>query len=215
MEKFIDKKNLGVPAVLLCIMAYLIGYSLTISFNNLLVAVIFSFIVFSLQFDEIVKTATKQSFIFSFVVNVIYLVLDGINNLAGLMPNNYYMNGLNIISGIFNFIYKYGSSLLNIVVIVFYIIFILLAISKKEMKVGFLSQITDGNYTKEARVYQQPIQPIYQQPMQQSMQQPVQQFNPVSQPQKQQTIQGNICSGCGIINQPNAIFCAKCGNKIQ
>ena len=241
MEKILEKKNLGVPATIVCVLAYIVGYSLTNSFSNLLVALLLAFVVFSLQFEDRVRVAVKQAYVFAFFVNIIYLMFDILNKLLDLgASSSRRFFSFSFIHNPFNIL----LALIKITVIVFFLLFILFALMKKDIKMNFLVNMLDDTVPNPNQRYQQPAQPMYQQPIQQPAQQsmyqnPVQQpahqpmyqqpiqqptqqsmyQKPVQQPvqqsvqqqQVQQSVQPTPCSNCGAVNQPGSLFCAKCG----
>lgn len=203
MNKIFEKKNFGLPTVLLTLFAYFIGYSMSNRLSNLLVAVIFAALVFSFDFDDAVKVAVKKSYVISFLFNLVYLGFDFINNLLSFVTPNYttYSEDFNLNNFLFgnralnsinirnNFI-TYGLALIQIAAIVIYFIFILLALLKKDKPIGFISNILGEGTPK-----QKTQQPIYNQPPYQQAGQPVQPMyqnlgQPVAQPYQQNNQQG-------------------------
>lgn len=171
MEKLLEKRNFGVPVTLLTFLSYLIGYSLTVTFNSLVVAILFAFIVFSFQFDDKVKSAVKQSYIICFIANLVYLGFEILNQFTELMTRPDY--DYNFIQASFHNIYRYGLALIHMAVIVIYLLFLIFALLRKDMTMGFVSSILGEG---------QKAKPVYQQPMPQAHNQP-QSVHPQQQPQ--------------------------------
>jgi len=238
MEKLMEKRNLGIPVTILTLLAFFIGYWLTVDYSILLVAVLFAALVFSFQFDDKVKTAVKQSYIICFITNIVFMGLKIIFHFSELVtPYDYETSKLQTV---FENIYRYGLIIVNIAVIIVYILFFIYALMKKDIKISFVSNILGEGIPKPQPMYQQPMQPMYQQPGQpvqpqiynQPQQQPI--FNqPSQQPapvyqQPQQPVQqpptpaqpvvqpspGIKCTKCGTENKVGAIFCASCGAKL-
>jgi len=221
MEKAFEKRNLGIPATLLCVMAYIVGYAFTRSFAVLFAALLFAVVVFTFQFEDKVKTAIKQAYVIAFFVFLGDLFFEILNNILLMIT---------ISSEILDKVYNIINGIYNITVIVIFGLFVILAILNKEAKLNFISKMLGEIVpVKPQPVYQQAVyqQPMYQQPMQQPiqpMQQPIQQMQqPVQQPviqSIQQPIQQSqqnvvVCPVCGMKNQPEAAFCAKCGTKLK
>jgi hypothetical protein len=210
MEKFSEKRNMGVPATILCVLAYLIGYTLTFSLTGgLLVAVVFAALVFGLQCDDRVKNAVKQSYIVAALVQLVNLFLSLLEDLVELItPQEFNVQSvyssklsdlkdyhdLNAFQNALNYILKYGKDLIEFAIVVVFILFILQALRNKEFKLGFISKLL-GEAPVGAQMYQQP-RPNYQQPV-------------------QNAVPGAVCPNCGKVNAPGASFCAGCGSKIN
>ncbi len=211
MEKFSDKRNLGVPATILCVLAYMVGYLLTYSLEGgLLVAVIFAAVVFGLQCDDRVKNAVKQSYIVAALVQLISLCFTVLGYFIDLVtPQGYNVNtkiysyaldylkdeyDLNAFQNALQYIYKYGRSVLNFVVVLVFLLFIIQTLRNKEFKLNFVHKIL-GEAPVGAQMYQQP-RPNYQPPV-------------------QNAVPGAACPNCGKVNAPGASFCAGCGSKIN
>ena len=180
MEKLYEKKNFGIPVIILTLLAYFIGYSFTLDYSNLLVAVIFAILVFSFQFDEKVKSAVKQSYIIAFLVNLIYLGFDMLYQLTQITTTTDY--NYNHFQSVISIIYKYGISIFRIGVVIIFFVFLLNSFMRKDTKINFISKILGEGTPKPAPVYPQqgpmmgqpPIQQYYQPQMQQPMyQQPM------------------------------------------
>ena len=219
MEKLFEKKNLGIPVTILSLVAYFIGYYLTLDYSALLVAVIFAVVVFALDFDDRVKTSVKQAYFVGLLIKLIYLALAILRSLTDLVTPTDYSDTF-FLQKIFSNVYRYASLLLNIAVIIIFALFIILVMMKKDLKLGFIANLSD-----EVNVKQKPMQPIPQpmppagQPMPQQMPpagQPMpQQMPPVGQPMPpKQQVQGNVCAKCGTLNRDGAAFCASCGTKL-
>lgn len=214
MEKFTEKRNFGIPATILCLLAYLIGYELANSFSGgLLVAVLFAVIVFGFQFDDRVRNAVKQSYIVAVLINLIsfcFTLLEYVIELitpqefnAGFAYNSNIKDladtyDLNAFQNILVYILKYGKSILEVAVVVIFVIFIIQALQGKALKLNFVNKLTG-----DAPVFQG--RPMYQQPMN-----PAQPMNPV-----QPAASGIVCQNCGKVNVPGAGFCAGCGSKLN
>lgn len=203
MEKFFEKKNLGIPATLLVLIAYFIGYYISNNLGGLLVAVLFGAIVFTFDFDEKVKTAVKQSYVVGLIftliymfVGVLYQFIDIINTLIG--SNDPYH-----IQTFFNNAYTIIYNILNVVVVIVFALLIMASFSNKEVKMNFVLGILDRTQKQNSTVYQQ------------SVQQAPQGFQQQVPPTYQQPVQGNACPKCGTMNKPGAAFCGSCGNKLQ
>jgi hypothetical protein len=236
MEKLMEKRNLGIPVTILSFFAFIIGYAMTLDYSILLVAVLYAFVVFSFQFDDKVKSAVKQSYIISFVANLIYLGLNGFYQFVEMVtPNDL---DYNLLQSAMNNVYKYAKLIVNVAVIVIYVILLIFVLIRKDVKIGFVSSVLGEGTPKPAPVYQQPMPqqmyqqpiqpqpipqpyPMYNQPVQQPYQQPVyQQPQQTQQPQKplqpmEQAAQGIKCIKCGTVNQSGALFCASCGAKLN
>lgn len=202
MDKLLEKKNLGIPATVFAVFAYLIGYYLAVSFGGYLVAVLFAVVAFGLDFDDKVKTAVKQAYIIGFIFNLIYLALDIVNELSSLTVR------IHILNRIFSNLYTYARILFNIFVIIVFAVLAILTLVKKDLKINFILNIIGEGVPKQKPVQQ----PMYQQP-QQMYQQPVPPVPPVS-PQAPQHAPGT-CPKCGMVNRADAAFCASCGTKLN
>ena len=210
MEKLSEKRNLGIPATILCLLAYLIGYLLTYSLSGgLLVAVLFAAAVFGFQCDDRVKNAVKQSYIIVALYHLIILFFEVLEYFVELVTpkefsvNNVYninleelkdMHDLNAFQNALQYILKYGKSIVEVAVIVVFIIFIIQALRNKEFKFGFIQKLL-GEAPAGAQMYQQ-VRPNYQQPV-------------------QNAAPGVACPNCGKVNTPGAGFCAGCGTKLN
>ena len=151
MEKFYEKKNFGIPVIILNVLAYLIGYSLTQSLTNtLLIAVLFALVVFSLQFDDKVKNAVKHSYIFAICFILIFLAFDLLSSFtsifsSGRLPSlssfqdGYF--GFVIIPRALTFLYTYALIIVNIAVTVIYGLFILMTLLKRDMDLYCVKKI--------------------------------------------------------------------------
>jgi hypothetical protein len=210
MEKIFEKKNLGIPATLLTVLTYFIGYYIANDYTGFLVAILFAVVVFALDFDDKVKTAVKQSYIVGLICCLIYLALDIVYQLSTLVSSIY------ILSNITTKLYTYAHTLFNIAVIVIFALFIILALIGKDMKLNFILNLL-GEGTPKQKPVQQPVPPMYQQPVppmpqnQPMYQQPVPPMPQQSAPQPAQEIR---CSKCGAVNKAGAAFCASCGTKL-
>lgn len=197
MEKLFEKKNLGIPVTILALLAYFIGYYMTLDFSGLFVAVVFAVVVFALDFDDKVKNAVKQSYFIGLVFGLLYLGLDVFSRLTELFTPVTYTDyaDLFILQKVFNNIHHYSLALLNIVVIVVYALFIITVLLKKDVKLNFIFSIFGEGTPKQM---QQQVPPMYQQA-----------------PPMQQQVQGVKCPKCGAVNHNGATFCASCGNKLN
>ncbi len=210
MEKLSEKRNMGVPATILCLLAYLIGYLLTYSLSGgLLVAVIFAAAVFGFQCDDRVKNAIKQSYVIAVLVQLVYFIFTLLEDFVELVTpqefnvqNVYSMNledlkdihDLNAFQNVLQYILKYGKSVLEFIVVIVFVLFIIQALRNKEFKFAFVHKLL-GEAPVGAPMYQQP-RPTYQQPV-------------------QNVAPGAACPNCGRVNAPGAVFCAGCGSKIN
>lgn len=221
MEKFYEKKNFGIPVVILNILAYLIGYSLTKSLTStLLIAVLFALVVFSLQFDDKVKNAVKHSYIFATYFILIHLAFEFISSFASIFTNGGVPNiypfkdgyfGLGFIPRGLLFLYKYASIFVDIAVLVIFGLFILMTILKKDMNLYCVKKVlgeASPKHKNQAPTAQAPTAqgPTTQTPAAPYGQQPVQQ-QPVQKP--------GACPSCGNLNSDGAKFCGSCGTKIK
>ncbi len=210
MEKFSEKRNMGVPATILCVLAYLIGYLLTNSLSGgLLVAVLFGAAVFGFQCDDRVKNAVKQSYIIAALVQLVYLFFTVLEYFVELVTpqefdvQNVYnysleelkdLHDLNAFQNALQYILKYGKSVIEFIVVIIFILFIVQALRNREFKFNFVHKLL-GEAPVGAPVYQQP-RPTYQQPV-------------------QNVAPGAACPNCGKVNAPGAGFCAGCGTKLS
>lgn len=216
MDKLLEKKNLGIPATLLAVFAYLIGYYIAESFGGFFVALVFAAVVFALDFDDKVKTAIKQAYILGLIFRLIYLVLEIVDQLASLSSR------IHILYRIFNGLYSYASILFSILVIVVFALLALTALFNKELKINFILGFI-GEGTPKAKPAAQPVyqQPAAQQPQQMyqqsAPQQPYQQpATPTPQPVPPTPQPAPVtCPKCGTVNHQGAAFCASCGNKLN
>ena len=210
MERLSEKRNLGIPATILCVIAYLIGYLLSNSLSGgLLVAVLFAVAVFGFQCDERVKNAVKQSYIIATLVQLINLIFTVLEYFFELVtPQEFSVNNvyninleelkdvydLNAFQNALQYILKYGKSIVDFAVVVVFIIFIIQALRNRELKFGFIQKLL-GEAPAGAQMYQQG-RPNYQQPV-------------------QNAAPGAACPNCGKVNTPGAGFCAGCGTKLN
>jgi hypothetical protein len=210
MEKLFEKKNLGIPVTILALLAYFIGYYLTMNFSGLFVAVVFAVIVFALDFDEKVKNAVKQSYFIGLFFSLIYLALDILGQLSDMLTPTDYTRTY-FLQKLVNNLHRYAVSLFNILVLVVFIILVFLVLLKKDVKINFIFNLFGEGAPKPQPQpmpqMQQPIPPMYQQvpPMPQVQ-------NPLP-PQPQQPAP-RTCPKCGTVNREGAAFCASCGTKL-
>lgn len=201
MEKFYEKKNLGIPVVLLSLLAYFIGYYMTISFGGLLVAVVFAVVVFALDFDDKVKNAVKQSYFLGLLFSLIYLALEIIENIGKIITPTDYTKSF-FLANLVNNLHRYAANLFGILVLVVYIILIITVLIKKDVKIGFIFNLFGEGTPKQQQAPQMQQQaPMYQQ------------VPPMPQAQGQQQVAGK-CPKCGAVNKDGAAFCASCGSKL-
>lgn len=226
MDKFYEKKNLGMPVIMLIVLSYFIGYSLTRSLSGtLLIAVLFAGAVFSLQFDERVKNAVKHSYIFATYFYLIGFVFDILKSFtamfySGRIPTLSSLTdvfyGYGIVSRALTFIHTYGLIVVDIAVVVIFGLFILMSLLNKDINLMFVKK-TMGDAPSKAKRQPAPspqAPPVNQQPVPTPQAQPVNQ-QPVPAPQAQpvQKVSGT-CPSCGKVNNANAKFCAACGSKL-
>lgn len=204
MEKLFERKNLGIPAALLVLISYFIGYYFSSDLSGLLVAVIFGLIVFALDFDDKVKTAVKQSYVVGLAFALIYMlvgILYQFSNMITTITN--YQNPLHI-QTIFNDLYVIIHNLLNVADILVFAILIIMSFAGKGIHMGFISgMLGDKPKKQNPPAFQQPIQPA-----------PVQYQPPVT-PVNQQPVEGPACHNCGTVNKSGAFYCSSCGQKLQ
>lgn len=213
MDKLLAKKNLGISATLLVVIAYFLGYYISVNYAGFLVAIVFAVIVFALDFDDRVKTAVKQAYILGLFFCLIYLGLGIFDQMTVLVTRVSFVNTL------FDNLYTYANSIFTMFVIIVFAILIILALCKKDTKINFLLSIIGEGAPKPQPMYQQPIPPM--QPMPQQMP-PQQMPGPMYQqpvpPMPQQSAPAApaqpTCPKCGTINHPGAAFCASCGTKL-
>lgn len=245
MERFYEKRNCGIPVLILNILAYLIGYSLTQSLaSTLLIAVLFAIVVFSLQFDERVKNAVKNSYIVAAFFLLIYLAFDLFSSFISIFNNgsvpshgslqdSYFR--FNFIPGILSFIYTYGLIFANIAVAVIFGLFILMTVLKKDVDLAFVKRILgeahppvtppygqrndNTQITKPSGQQAAPQAPTQQEAMKLSGQQ---MDNPqVTQPVGEKPVpqapvhKPGACPNCGKVNISGAKFCGTCGTKLK
>lgn len=209
MEKLTEKKNFGVPATILCVLAYLIGFVLADNLTGgLLVGLIFAVIVFGFQFDDRVKSAVKQAYIIAILINVIHFCFTLLEYFVELVtPQEFdasfvYSNNLkdladtydlNAFQNALQYVLKYGRSIVEVAVVIVFVIFLIQALRGREFKFGFVNKMVG-----DAPMFQQG-RPMYQQPM-----------SPA-----QPAAHGVVCPNCGKVNAPGAGFCAGCGSKLS
>lgn len=265
MEKLYEKKNFGMPTTLFCVIAYLIGYLLSRSTGGeaLLVAALFAAIVFAFNFDGKIRNAVQQAYMFAFFKIVIDICFDLLRRFTEIVsPKELNVSSVisysgdemkEILKNVYNlnafsralvYIYKYGLDIIGVAFVVLFLIFIIRALLKKEVKFNFITKLLDETPVVapvyQQQMYQQPqMQPQMQpQQVQQPQMQPQQVQQPQMQPQQvQQQIQpqqqvqqpqqqpqqvqqpqanaGLVCQNCGKNNQPGAGFCASCGTKLN
>lgn len=213
MEKLFEKKNLGIPAALLTVLAYFIGYYITVDYTGFLVAIIFAVVVFALDFDDKVKTAVKQSYTIGLLCCLIYLALSIVYQLSTLVTSVY------ILTNIITKFYTYARTLFNIAVIIIFALFVLFALIRKDIKLNFILSMLGEGVPKQKPI-QQPVPPMYQQmpvpPMPQNQTVYQQSVPPVSQQvPPPYPVQEMKCPKCGIVNKAGSVFCASCGTKLS
>lgn len=170
MEKFYEKKNLGIPTTILVILSYLIGYSLTRSLSGtLLVAVLFAGAVFSLEFDDRVKNAVKHAYIFAVYAQLIYILLDIFESLVNLVYGGRYTSGayanmffeLNFLQKALNFLYTYGVIIINIAVIVIFGLFIVMSLLNKDLNLFCVKGVLgEGKAKPKKEQLVPPVSPV-------------------------------------------------------
>lgn len=239
MEKFYEKKNLGVPGTILVILAYFIGYSLTRNMSSvLLVAVLFAGAVFSLQFDDRVKNAIKHSYIFAAVVQLVYMAFNLFESLISIFTSGrvdgYY--GLGFIPRALTFLYTYGLILVNLAVVAIFALFIIMTLLKKDLNIGVIASIlgdAPAKPKKQQPTYNQnqvpPVSPYNQAPVapMAPSRAPIAPQAPIAPPQAPVNQQAPVppvapamkpagaCNNCGHVNVNGAAFCASCGSKLN
>ncbi|MDF2541616.1 MAG: hypothetical protein K0S47_1334 [Herbinix sp.] len=181
--QMLEKKNFGVPATLLSIITYVMGYSLSqFNYSTLIIAIPFAIMVFAFPFEDKVRNAVKQAYLLAFFAMILYLALEAYYNVISIMSpaENTSYSIFNIYNILYNF-YKYATNIFKIASTVIFLVFILSSILKKELKFEFLLKIYEEALPKQAPysvrqpVYQpgnqqggfpvqQPNQPMYQQP---------------------------------------------------
>ncbi len=127
---FLEKRNLGIPITLLLFLSYLIGYSFSNNVYGFIPAIIFGVIIFLFDFDERVTIAVKQSFFIGFLILMIHLALNIIGQLNEL--SNFWST-LNSVA--LSKIYQVGNSVVEILTTLIYIIFIVLAILNRDIRI--------------------------------------------------------------------------------
>lgn len=244
MEKFYEKKNLGIPTTILVILSYLIGYSLTRSLSGtLLVAVLFAGAVFSLEFDDRVKNAVKHAYIFAVYAQLIYILLDIFESLVNLVYGGRYTSGayanmffeLNFLQKALNFLYTYGVIIINIAVIVIFGLFIVMSLLNKDLNLFCVKGVLGEGKAKPKK--EQPVPPVSPvapppvapvPPVAPQASAPAPAPIPPVAPQAPQASApapapvppaapqkpAGTCSNCGKVNSSQAKFCAACGSKL-
>jgi hypothetical protein len=214
MNKIWEKKNLGLPVTLLVLIAYFIGYSFAFNLYNLLVALLFGGFVFSLDFDEKVKTAVKQSYTISllfYLVNFIVIILNSISMIFNNYAANFYSSDMTNKFSLRAFFYNannFANGFLNIVAVIVFACFIIMTILKKDIKINFILNILGEGTPKKPKM---PKPPVYQQVPNMYQQPFMQQQIPPASPQQNQAA---FCPICGAALKQGAAFCSNCGNKI-
>lgn len=208
MEKLYKKKNFGIPATILLILTYLIGYSLTQSLSGtLLVALLFAFAVFTFDFDDKVKNAVKHSYIFATIGKLLLLMFEIVNTISTVfMGGRITINsisdmfyGYGFFSRVLSFLFATGLLVVNVAIIVVFALCIIMALLDKEVNIGFVANILGEKPKKEENeqpTYNQNIPPV----------------PPVGPHGQQDKIN---CPNCGKENSSNASFCGGCGNKLK
>lgn len=189
MEKCYEKKNFGIPVMVLSLLAYLIGYLLisTISYG-LLLSMIFAAAIFGFEFEDKVKRAFMQSFIIAVLIRVLSFAISLFDEFAKLVsPRGTGMSVLNSTSKledlmdvydlnwfhiILQYISKYCNLIVQVAAIVIFMVFIIQTLRNKEVSIPFINKIIDKN-------------------------------------------SGNPCAKCGKSNKPDTTFCGSCGNKLE
>lgn len=215
MEKFMEKKNLGIPVTLSAMLAYVIGYYMTNNYNGLVAAILFGAAVFAFDFDDKVRIAVKQSYTVAILLDLLYLLLGMFYQLSNMVSNTGFLYGLN---SLMNNFYLFLSAALNIFTAVVYGLFLLFVIMKKDIKLDFILHISGDGKPKQAAppVYPQPQQmsQTLSQPVPQSVTQPTAQptFQPGTANQQPQAVL--VCPKCQAGNKTGDIFCSVCGTKL-
>lgn len=241
MEKYYEKKNFGIPVIILNILAYLIGYSLTRSLSGtLLIAVLLVGVVFSFQFDNKVKNAIIHSYIIATYFILIGFAFDILESFIGIFSNGRLasMNtfgdisyGLGIVPRVLTFLYTYSMIIVDIAAVVVFGLFVLMTLLGKEINLSFVKKIFKERQPKKnnpAPVQQAPYQqPVNQQPVtppaaQATVQQPVTPpaaqapvQQPVTPPPTPVRLAPGVCANCGNANGSDSKFCASCGSKLN
>lgn len=209
MEKLYEKKNFGVPVIILSSIAYLIGYVMTFNLNDsLLVAILFAAVVFGFQFEDRVKSAVKQSFMIAILVRALAFCFTLLEKLIELVTPQEFnasliyssnledlsdMYDLNAFQNALQYILKYGRDIVDVAVVVVFLLFIIQTIRNKELTFGFVQKILGD------RIPQGTYQQYYQQPA-------------APTPQNSPSI---TCPNCGKVHPSGAAFCGGCGTKLQ
>lgn len=139
MQNNLSKQNFGVPASILCAIAYGLGYILFAN-HSITYVLFFTAAVFIFSFDEKVKTALKQAYCVGFLgmaINLLFTVVIGV--LSWFTFDGMYK------------VIKVFDNISSGVDYVFYGLFAYLIFSSlqgKEVKIGFLKKVIGSEKVK-------------------------------------------------------------------
>lgn len=135
---YLSKKNLGIPAVIASALAVLAGYAVYQSLSTALVALVLVAAVFALDFDDIVKSYTKQSMMLAFFGWIVRICNSFINTILSWFDPSYGSTAATV-KNVFVKIFDIAFDLIGFAVIGCFLLLLLGAISGKFKAFGFLN----------------------------------------------------------------------------
>jgi|GEM_PF-5997117 ABC-type Mn2+/Zn2+ transport systems, permease components len=129
MYKLFEKKNLGIPVKLMVLISYFIGYFITNNLNGLFAAAFVATIVFVFDFDDKVKIAIIQSYVFGLLFALLYSIFTIPEYLVNLLIPIGFMTSSDI-----TMIQLIALAGLNILAVIIFTIYIIAALFNRDIK---------------------------------------------------------------------------------
>jgi len=174
MGKFFEKKNFGIPVTILVVLAYLTGYSLAKNLSGALIAaMLFAAAVFIFDFDDRVRNAVKHSYVFAIIFQLLYFAIELITAVIGFISGG--ISDFSSINDIFYsirylwnaniYLVSFITFLINAAVNIIYAVFIILALTGKDVKIGIIARILGEAPPKnpnrqQPNYYRPPVHPV-------------------------------------------------------
>lgn len=152
MQNYLSKQNLGIPASMICSSIYLLSYALSKSYIYLVIVLIFSAVIFMLNFEDKVKYALKQGLTLTFLSYIINWILSLVKTILSWFSlsnttTNYEtffgntaseMGTADILNEIVNII----ADISSILILITFIILLISALQGKDKRIKLLNKIT-------------------------------------------------------------------------
>lgn len=147
MFKLFEKKNFGIPVKLLVLISYFIGYFITNNLNGLFAAALVATIVFAFDFDDKVKIAIIQSYLFGLLFALLYSIFTIPEYLINLLIPIGFMASSDI-----TMIQLISLAGLNILAVIIFTIYIIAAIFGKDLKFKLILKLFEEKHNQRNNV---------------------------------------------------------------